>query len=182
MDVIAIGLGVVAAGTVGIYLAQPWWAKEVQWNSASPERADETLNERHEQILSALRDLDFDHELGKVTGEDYGLLRQSLLAEAAVVLTQLDESRAGEADLDEEVEARILAVRRTLRVDQRPQADLPGTACLTCGRPARTGGDLYCGGCGARLAAACPSCGKRFQPTDAYCAGCGLELALALAG
>lgn len=176
MDVIAISLGVVVAGTVGVYLAWPWWAKEGQLNCASPERADETLNERHEQILSALRDLDFDHEVGKLTAEDYGLLRQSLLAEAAVVLTQLDESRAGAADLDEEVETRILVVRRTLRTDQRP-----GTACPTCSRPARSG-DLYCGGCGARLASACPSCGKTVQPSDLYCGGCGVELALALSG
>lgn len=176
MDVIAISLGVVVAGAVGVYLSRPWWAKEGQFDSANPDSPEKSLNERHEQIISALRDLDFDHEVGKVTAEDYNLLRQSLLAEAATVLTQLDESRAGEADLDEEVEARILAVRRTLWTDQQP-----GTACPTCSRPARSG-DLYCGGCGARLASACPSCGKTVQATDLYCAGCGVELALALSG
>lgn len=185
MDMIAISLGVVVAGAVGAYLTRPWWTpqhdSELGRASASLDDPDRTLNERHEQILSALRDLDFDHEVGKLTAEDYGLLRQSLLAEAVAVLTQLDESRAGEADLDEKVEARILAVRRTLWTDQRPQADLPGTACFTCGRPIRPG-DLYCGGCGAHLASACPSCGNSVQPSDSYCAGCGVELALALSG
>lgn len=183
MDWTAIGLGVITLSAAAAYITRPWWAGQTD-----PARSDspaESLAERQEAVLAALRDLDFDHEVGKVTEEDYNGQRQALLVEAASVTTQLDEGRAIEADLEQQIEAQILTVRRTLQTDQRQekghQAPLPGNACAACGQPARPG-DLYCAGCGTRLASACPECGKAVQPTDFYCASCGIELALALSG
>jgi hypothetical protein len=184
MDWTAIGLGVITLGAVAAYITRPWWAGQA--DPAGSDRPAEALAERQEAVLAALRDLDFDHEVGKVTEEDYNGQRQALLVEVASVITQLDEGRTGEeADLDEQIEAQILTVRQTLQTNQQHekghQAPLPGNTCPTCHRPARPG-DLYCAGCGARLASACPECGKAVQPTDFYCASCGIELALALSG
>jgi hypothetical protein len=183
MDWTAIGLGVITLGAVAGYITRPWWTGQA--DPAASDRPAEALAERQEAVLAALRDLDFDHEVGKVTEEDYNGQRQALLVEAASVITQLDGGRASEADLEQQIEAQILTLRRALQRDQRQekghQAPLPGDTCPTCHRPARPG-DLYCAGCGTRLASACPACGEAVQPADFYCASCGIELALALSG
>ncbi|GIK37510.1 MAG: hypothetical protein BroJett011_13430 [Chloroflexota bacterium] len=189
MEWLAIMMGVgVAAGLVA-YLTQPWWGRQGEGRlvlAGAAAGSGPTPVEQREAILTALRDLDFDYEVGKITEADYGLLRQSLLAEAAAVMTQLNTLEiAAEANLDEQIEAQILAVRRGLHRDQQVKGGLPsaqpGPACVSCGRPAQPG-DLYCTGCGTRLNPACPECGTSIQAMDRFCAGCGLELGLAVSG
>jgi hypothetical protein len=134
---------------------------------------DQALAERREGIILALRDLDFDHSLGKVAEEDYAPLRQALLAEAAGVMAQQDEGQAGaDAGLDERIEAEVLAARQSLRAGQGEKS------CPTCGRRSRPG-DAFCATCGARLAASCAVCGRPARSADLFCAACGAELALA---
>lgn len=83
----------------------------------------------HDEVLLALRDLEFDHRLGKVTDEDYGLLRTELMAQAAATLKQ--ETPVS----DDRIEAQVRARR-----ERRP--------CPACGRPLHTV-DRFCPACGA---------------------------------
>ncbi len=175
MDWMAISLGVLVASALIVYITRPWWPGR---SLSQPDPAGPTLANRREALLAALRDLDFDYTVGKVTAEDYGPLRQALLSEVAKVMSQLDEQQAAaEASL----EAEVLAVHRQLRVERSAYPAQSGRPCLTCGRVSNAG-DLYCRGCGARLNGACPECGKAVQPTDHFCTSCGIELALALSG
>ncbi len=148
MNGIAIFLGLLGAGAVIVFLAWPWWARP------SRDSQKVTVDDRYEAVLTALRDLDFDHALGKVAEEDYGPLRQDLLVEAAGIMAQLDEQ--AEADL----EAQILA------------------PCQACGRTAQSD-DLYCAGCGIELSPAppeCAQCGREASHGELYCRDCGAEL------
>ncbi|MCK6584622.1 MAG: zinc ribbon domain-containing protein [Anaerolineales bacterium] len=86
--------------------------------------------------LAALRDLDFDFKIGKVSEEDYPTLRAGLLAEAARYIQQ---EEANEAD----IEARIQARKRT-------QGKSSTAYCPHCGKPVIVG-DLFCTSCGSRL-------------------------------
>ena len=182
MDAAAIGVGLLVASAVALYVAWPWLARpgtlEPELGLAVSLGGSEggTLAKRREAILAALRDLDFDHGVGKVAEEDYGPLRQVLLAEAADVVSLLDEEQAKvEADLDARIEAEVLSVRQILR------AERDDNVCPTCGRPFSPG-DLFCAGCGARLSAACAGCGRAVRSMDLFCTACGAELALAASG
>lgn len=57
---------------------------------AMPPDPREQLAERKRQILTALRELDFEHEAGHVGNEDYAELQARYEAEAAEILTALD--------------------------------------------------------------------------------------------
>jgi hypothetical protein len=183
MDWIAIGLGLVTTGALVVYITRPWWAQ--RWNSQNkPDSTPDTsLTDQREAVLIALRDLDFDHVVGKLTEEDYAKLRQSLLVNAAAITTQMDnEQRSAVADLDARLDTEILAVRQKLNDGRVPHSpDEVSGACPTCNRM-RLPGDLYCRGCGTQLAPACPECDKTVSPTDRFCMSCGFELALAIAG
>jgi hypothetical protein len=177
MDGAAIGLGLLVVGAVAAFVTWPWWTKHgaLQLEAGSTARSGaESLGERHEAVLIALRDLDFDHAVGKVFEGDYESLRQALLVEAADIVTQLDEARAtDQADLDARIESEVLAVRQELN------ADLSNNACPSYGRAARSG-DVYCASCGAQLNVTCPTCRRLARPADLFCTGCGAELALAV--
>jgi ribosomal protein L32 len=183
MDGVAIGLGLLVAGAVVVFVVWPWWTRR---GAPQPESGDrvrsggETLAERHEAVLTALRDLDFDHAVGKVAEEDYEPLRQALLVGAGDVIAQLDEEQAkAEADLDARIEAEVLAIRQTRRAEEDATAPASYNACPACGRVDRPG-DVYCADCGAQLNASCSVCGRTAGPTDLFCVACGTELAVAI--
>ena len=161
MDGFAVVLGLLIAGAVIAFVTWPW---RMQRAGLQPDHSletplardaqDEALDERYEAVLTALRDLDFDHAVGKVAKEDYAPLRQTLLAKAAGVMTQLDERDAVEPDIEACLEAEILALRQTRHAahDQDELALSPADegVCPACGRMPRPG-DLYCSGCGTEL-------------------------------
>jgi uncharacterized protein (UPF0212 family) len=114
--------------------------------------------ERRAATLSALRDLDFDYKIGKVSDEDYASLRAQLVAEAAQYIRQQDEE-------DKKLEALIRA-RRALQ----------GLKCERCGARVEAG-NHFCPKCGAPAeSGACPSCGKNIQAGDRFCPSCGAQL------
>jgi hypothetical protein len=147
------------AGAVIVFVGWPWWAARKNFQAElRPENRplrnaqDETLANRHEAVLNALRDLDFDHAVGKVTAEDCGLLRQTLLVEAANIIAQLDSKRAAaETELDTYIEVDRSAVH--------PPQPVSNDSCPACGRVARPGA-FYCTACGTRLPLTYLSAGK----------------------
>lgn len=183
MDWTAIGLGVVTTGALVVYVTRPWWTH--RWNpQTKPASTPEpSLADQREATLTALRDLDFDHAVGKITAADYSALRQTLLAKAAAIMTQIEyEQATAQADLDACIEAEILAARQNLnggRVTRSP--DEGSRVCPTCSRVPLSG-DLYCRSCGTHLVPACPECGQPVASTDRFCVSCGFELVLAMVG
>ena len=149
---------------------------------------------RRDALYAALKDAEFDRETGKLTEEDYQVVRTRTMAEAAGVLRQLDGlTPEAEAAFDAEIEA---AVAR-LREDGAAQPVAPDVAaaveaeiaaltkhgapsrlklaCPDCGQPYQPG-DAFCAACGASLANTCPQCGTFYRPGDAFCTRCGATL------
>ena len=132
-------------------------------------RRDEAAPQEHapprlEAVLAALRDLDFDHQAGKVAQEDYTPARAGLLAKAAQAM-----ERGPQSSVEEILEARVREIRR--RLDEAE----PATYCSGCGgRVLR--GDRFCPRCGRTHVLACPSCGAIVHPGDTFCVRCGSPL------
>jgi cytochrome c-type biogenesis protein CcmF len=140
--------------------------------SAAQAALDELLAQR-EAAFQALRDLRFDHQVGKITDEDFVVFEAHLKQSAARALQALDEWEAGAGrGLERAWEAAIAARRAALAGSSR--------LCPACGRPAAAE-DRFCGRCGAPLAGApaapvpraCPHCGKPLEAGDRFCSGCG---------
>ena len=119
---------------------------------------------RLEDVLAALRDLDFDHQTGKVSEDDYTPARAGLLAKAAQAIDRDQESSVGDI-----LEARVKEIRR--RLDE----DVPAAYCAHCGGRLLPE-DRFCTRCGDRQTDACPSCGGNVGAEDRYCVECGCRL------
>lgn len=107
----------------------------------------ERLMLQKETLYTAIRDLDFDHQTGKVNAEDHAELRRQMETEAADILRQLDLADPL-AELDLVAEQAILAYR------QREDTALAS--------------EDTCPVCGSGLAADptyCPICGQLLKPT-----------------
>ena len=53
--------------------------------------------EPYEEVLQQLRDLDFDHQSGKISSEDYPAMREALVIKAAGVLAARRAAEGGES-------------------------------------------------------------------------------------
>ena len=109
--------------------------------------------------LSALRDLDFDFHLGKVSEEDYPSLRARLVAEAAKYV-----------ELEKEEDDRIEALIRTRKTDIAGER-----VCIGCGEKLESS-TRFCPHCGTEAGAVCASCGGTIKAGDLFCSSCGAKL------
>jgi len=95
----------------------------------------------------AIKDLDFEYQLGNLSESDYRGLRERYRSEAAATLRELDAVMrgAGAGEASPGGPATPAAVAPAVSA----QADLP---CPSCGRPTEAGA-RRCRGCGAGLEA-----------------------------
>lgn len=162
----SILLGIALFLLVALFLARPFLqgtegaARQKRRRMRQGRRA--RLQEEKEAILAEIRQLDFDHDTGKLPDEQHKVERAQLMAAAAEVLQQLDalsktapaetaESTEKAVDLDKDIEA---AIARRRRKGSAPKA-----------APAQNGGIRFC-----------PQCGRRVDAGDRFCATCGYNL------
>lgn len=118
---------------------------------------------RAEQAITALREVEFDRETGKLSDTDYATLKSEYTREALAAMRAQDA--AGAMVGDDEVEAAILAYRGR------------APACPSCG-PRPEPDAIYCSECGRYLAGQCFACGATVTELGArFCTSCGSTLA-----
>jgi len=156
-----MNIGAVLIGLTMLVLSVPFVAKPFQQvrgkkPAVSVKQVDP--NEQRLAALTALRDLDFDFQVGKVSEDDYASsLRAQLVAEAARTLQD---------DKDDKIEALIQA---------RKASKAKAAACAHCGETLEAG-NHFCSHCGAAVEDSCPSCGKNIKAGDLFCSSCGTQL------
>ncbi len=158
--------------------------------------AGQTLAEaeaRYQAALTAIKDLMFDYEMGKIRPEDYDALLVKSKLQAARLKKEADRLRqVGPISpaLDAQIEAAVAQIRQSPQtalkeveaVIQRlkiPNGNGHVTTCPTCNaRMPIT--DAYCACCGHAVDAAsprrCAACNAPAQPGDLFCARCGAPL------
>jgi rRNA maturation endonuclease Nob1 len=126
--------------------------------------------------LTALKEIEFDRETGKLSDVDYEFLKAKYTAAA---LDALRRERGEEAPDD--IEAMIAAKVRALRsasAPTSPDASDPGPVCAGCG-PRPEPDAIFCSSCGHRLPTrgACDQCGAALAPDSRFCEACGRQVA-----
>jgi hypothetical protein len=153
MDIgaILVGIALVIGGIA--YVARPLFersASGVRIRDAGGARRAR-LSHQRDAIYALIRELDTDHQTGKIAEQDYRSLRERYVTEGVSVLKQLDALPAadGRAALESEIEAQVLTLRRR---QPAPQKSRHATAehCTQCGHPADPE-DRFCARCGAPL-------------------------------
>ncbi|MFQ5433868.1 MAG: zinc ribbon domain-containing protein [Anaerolineae bacterium] len=163
IGVIMIGLAMLII-TVPV-LAGPFRKKE----RGTPKAARVTTENQYDATLLALRDLEFDHQLGVVAEDDYVGLRSQLMAQAAGTLAQKPD------DLDAQIEAAVQARRQHKQNGSGVPSGIPCAACGAVLSPDAK----FCSMCGTAVSTTtCPTCHQPHDPEDRFCTGCGAELAI----
>ncbi len=181
MDIGPLLLALALIILVAAFVARPVIEQAANHREAASSADD--LIARREAVLIELRDLDFDHDTGKVGDDDYAEQRARLVAKGAEVLRALDtldiskpapastdfddaiekavaavrkgkSSKSALAEIDDEIEKAVAAVRRG---DGKAKAAHPSSASKPAG-------------------AVCPQCSQPITPGDRFCAKCGASL------
>lgn len=91
-----------------LYLCQPFLRRRTQsFEANSSNQINQVfdrfsdLHEERERSYTALAELDFDYDCGKLSEQDYLKLRSDLLKETAVILAQLDQLSVSERERQE---------------------------------------------------------------------------------
>jgi hypothetical protein len=139
-------IGLLIALGLAAFVATPLLSAEGAGNSTLP--VDVTplgdLKRRRLVVYENLKDLEFEHQAGKIAVQDYQSLRENYLGEAAALMAATQEAeqlRENDAVIEREV-----AARRASRKIQPPQ----DYVCPHCGfeNPVPV---KFCGECGTRI-------------------------------
>ncbi len=129
----------------------------------------EHLVTQRDATYAAIKDLEFDHTMGKLSDADYKGMRAKYETKAVAILQELDglkkaqPRRAQSAESADSIEQEVQRLRR-------------GAKCPHCGTP-HAENDVFCAKCGTTLRGIrCPKCGTRAAIGDMFCAQCGSVL------
>lgn len=131
VEIIGAALVIITA----VMVSYPLWQKSQRKVSFALNHQVEEWQARKAEIYAAIRDIELDYRMGKLSEEDYHALRDQYKNEAIQIMKKLDGSSSPAA-----------ATRKS------PPAQQPNARfCRQCGQPA-PGTDLFCSACGAKLA------------------------------
>jgi hypothetical protein len=138
--------------------------------------------------LTALKEIEFDRETGKLSDADYQFLKAKYTAAALEAMRQ-DGDTSTPGRVSDDVEAMIAAKVRALRsATAATPSDDPVTSgsaktaatasCSNCG-PRPEADAVFCSSCGRRLPARafCDRCRTVLPPGSRYCESCGRQVA-----
>jgi hypothetical protein len=133
--------------------------------------------------LAALKEIEFDRETGKLSDDDYELLKAKYTV-AAVEALRRDQAGAVSNDLEAVIAAKVRSLRSataTIPLDTSPAlspASGSAPACEACG-PRPEPDAIFCSSCGRRLTVReyCDPCGARLVPGSRFCEACGRPVA-----
>jgi len=187
MTFLFLVLASLLVGGVLVFVLWPLWGAHTpttievlpntQWSDVSEFAIDTSstraaLLARREALYAALRDIAFDHALGKLAEGDYQILHRQLTLEAAQVLHQLDHLAPETAVRDQAIEQAVTHLRGSegallsslpANVKEAVEAEIALLIKHTTG--SKESDELLC-----------PNCGQSFQPEDLFCVHCGARL------
>jgi hypothetical protein len=107
-------------------------------------RARAAIEREKTLVLRSIKELEFDHAMGKVSDADFAEMGARLRTRAAGLLRQLDAGASYTAQIEQELARRLAASAGELRETR------PDRFCTQCGTRV-TADARFCGQCGHRL-------------------------------
>ncbi len=155
-----IVLAAILVGGMIAFIAYPLFTASREEALETPDELDVLVAQR-DAAYDAIRDLDFDFQLGKLSPGDYAELREKYKARAAAALEQIDALGGNGAGvhIEEEV-AQLRVAKRAAPPDDAIEREI---ARLRAGKSAAS-------------SRRCPDCGTPYHPGDTFCAKCGKKL------
>ncbi|NPA90505.1 MAG: zinc-ribbon domain-containing protein [Chloroflexi bacterium] len=164
LEILIIAFGILVAAGLFIFIIQPIWegsallAKE---DIPLPVDDLDELYAKRDAIYEAIKELELDYQVGKLSEEDYKRFSADLKRQAAEILKRIDEFPKQQAHIRRYLEAQIQTIRAAMGapVTQPVLARVPIT-----GREGKTPPKF------------CTQCGAPLRPTDRFCSQCGARV------
>ncbi len=172
MEIVVALIGLTMVVIVAVYVAAPFTARS-RVIAVSEESLREKLQAERNTVLTALRDLDFDFQTGKLREVDYRATREKYAARGVEILKELDalgDDRKTPAAVADEIEAAVQARRKAKTAPSAPKEDDIEVA-VRARRQSASGAPQS-----AFRNPQCPKCGRPIDPSDRFCARCGAAL------
>jgi len=151
---------------VTVLVLQPVFKKAVRTREAAGSSTGELehLREQKERLLTTLKDLEFEHNAGKLSDVDYERVRADDMAQVADIMTRLDELTGKKA-----------SSKAPVKAEEPTDAPLTCSACQQ-GNPSEA---KFCLSCGSRFKTSveCPECRKTLPAEAKFCIDCGTKVA-----
>jgi hypothetical protein len=122
------------------------------------------LEEKKARLYTAIKDLDFELDAGKVSSEDYESARRDYLAQATEVMEQIDS-----------IAPEKTTSLATSSEDASAQKKAGARICSSCGE-ASSENAKFCIGCGRAFELNCSQCGENIPERAKFCSGCGHKI------
>jgi hypothetical protein len=141
-------------GVAGYWILQPLLTPKGLESGSPQSRAvkDKALEKSKEDVYAAIKEMEMDFGMGKISEEDYQDLKSRYKSKALHILKELDGVEGGE-DVDAAIEREV----RQLRMEKEPESEKR--------HEKETALQLNF----------CPQCGKKVGPSDNFCHGCGMK-------
>ena len=175
MELGAIFLILAVLIVIGMYLYGPFISRGRRAATIESHEISSLMAER-DRVINALRELDFDFNLGKIPAEDYPDQRASLLQKGAEILKKLDELAPSPSPIlgrgargegaEDRIEKAVAARRADAAVQAAQLSDDDIESMIATRRRARK----------EKSAGFCPRCGKSILVSDRFCPSCGKTL------
>ena len=168
MSDLTLWLTVVVAVLISLFAIYFAVSPLLQAGHATPLIEDDKLTEllgRKDSVMQAIKDLEFDYRLGKMSEEDYQRLDQRLRRQAIGLLQQIEKVAPESATLEDQLEGIIAQFRKTTVA---ATAAAP-TAKATVNAPVAAEK--------SPVVRFCTQCGKPTEPSHKFCAQCGTPIA-----
>lgn len=94
--IMALSAAVLGITTFWVLAPILGWGREAAEEDASTVEREELLESRR-QVLASIKDLEMEHQVGKLTPEDFQETREQLTKEAVSILRRIDAAGAGNA-------------------------------------------------------------------------------------
>ncbi|RME58115.1 MAG: zinc-ribbon domain-containing protein [Caldilineae bacterium] len=168
MLAITLLIGLLIALAVALFVVRPLLEKDMPEVLVEDDRLTELVS-RKDATLRAIKDLEFDYLVGKVSEEDFQRFNERLRRQAMAYMRQIETLAPESAHLDETLEAQIARLRKTKEpLDSvRPKDGVPSEAGDAPVAAEKTGPGRFC-----------TSCGQPVEPTHKFCAHCGAPIAV----
>jgi hypothetical protein len=190
---LTIGLGpafLVLAGGMLLAAVMLLWSSLGRLTGDSPLTLDEAVGlaapsaeeERKRAVLRALKDLDYERSVGKISEEDYADLAARYRAEAKALLRSLD---AGLAPMRKTAEKKLVARLKAEGISVEPRGAEPATVPTPPAEDESPSVEPNAGPSAEvaaeapeELAGPCPKCGTTNDADATFCKRCGGRLAV----
>jgi cytochrome c-type biogenesis protein CcmI len=143
-------IGLVIVLLAAFFVAWPLLQDVSVGSNAAADSREGSPEHEKEQALRAIREADFDHQVGKLSDEDHAALRAELESRALAAMAAIESASA------------LHPVAAAV-----PGAPAAGATAAPAARGA------------AGPAGFCPACGVRFVRDAGFCSGCGKKLTAA---